>query len=166
MASNVTTIKKRKLVPQELTKIGENAYNKMEKVNSELVSMAYGALVTQLLKDFEKVEDVNFQLEKMGYRIGNRLIDEYMSKTNSMSCETFQETAESIARIGFKIFLGITARVENCYKPQEVSHFSFLHFLFFDSKFHKKNFRMTKKTSTCLLSPLIPTNLAQENHFL
>ena len=33
--------------------------------NSELFSLTYGALVVQLIKDFEDYEQVNIQLEKM-----------------------------------------------------------------------------------------------------
>ncbi|KFD57243.1 hypothetical protein M513_01754, partial [Trichuris suis] len=36
-----------------------------KKVNSELFSMTYGALVVQLLDDFESDEEVNSQLDKM-----------------------------------------------------------------------------------------------------
>lgn len=33
--------------------------------NAELLTMTYGSLVIQLLKDYEDVEEVNKQLEKM-----------------------------------------------------------------------------------------------------
>lgn len=33
--------------------------------NSELFTLTYGVLVTQLLKELDTVEDVNTQLEKM-----------------------------------------------------------------------------------------------------
>ena len=46
-------------------RVGEAVFSKMEKVNSELFSLTYGAIVTQLLKDYEKVEATNAQLEKM-----------------------------------------------------------------------------------------------------
>lgn len=35
------------------------------KVNSELFSLSYGALVVQLVKDYEDYAQVNVQLEKM-----------------------------------------------------------------------------------------------------
>lgn len=34
--------------------------------------MTYGALVMQLLKDYEDIAEVNRQLEQMGYNIGER----------------------------------------------------------------------------------------------
>ena len=40
------------------------------KVSGELFSLTYGALVGQIIKDYENIEDVNKQLEKMGYNIG------------------------------------------------------------------------------------------------
>jgi trafficking protein particle complex subunit 3 len=34
--------------------------------------LTYGALVMQLLKDYEDIAEVNRQLEQMGYNIGER----------------------------------------------------------------------------------------------
>lgn len=50
---------------KELQSIGQTAFSKVEKVNAELFALTYGAIVTQLLKDYENVEEVNTQLEKM-----------------------------------------------------------------------------------------------------
>ena len=44
---------------------GDAAFSKIEKCNSELFSLTYGAIVTQLLKDYEEVDATNAQLEKM-----------------------------------------------------------------------------------------------------
>ena len=46
-------------------RVGEAVFSKVEKVNSELFSLTYGAMVTQLLKDLEEVEATNVRLEKM-----------------------------------------------------------------------------------------------------
>jgi len=45
-------------------------YNKrkIKTQNSEFLTLTYGALVTQMLRDFENAEDVNKQLERIGYR--------------------------------------------------------------------------------------------------
>lgn len=48
-----------------MRKTGEVVFSKVEKVNSELFSLTYGAIVTQLLKDYEEVDATNEQLEKM-----------------------------------------------------------------------------------------------------
>lgn len=44
---------------------GELLAGQMEKVNSELLAMTYGALVTQLIKDYKDVNTVNAELDKM-----------------------------------------------------------------------------------------------------
>ena len=68
----------------------------------------------------------------MGNNIGVRLIDEYLSKTsfhqspspassssssppdfNNGVCRSLRETADSIAKVGFKMFLGVNVDVAN-----------------------------------------------------
>ena len=75
--------------------------------------MTYGSLVMQLLQDSgDNVEEVNGQLDSIGYRIGVRLIDEFLAKSHTQ-CRTFQDTAEATAKAGFKMFLGVHAEVHN-----------------------------------------------------
>ncbi|KAJ9574638.1 hypothetical protein L9F63_008170 [Diploptera punctata] len=77
-----------------------------KKVNSELFTLTYGALVSQLLKDYENVEDVNKQLERMGYNIGIRLIEDFLARTSSGRCYDFRDTADKIQmKIQMKIHL-------------------------------------------------------------
>lgn len=73
----------------------------MDKVNAELVVLTYGTVVAQLCKDFEgDYVEVNKQLDKMGYNIGLRLIEDYLAKSNTMKrCTNFRETADMIARV-------------------------------------------------------------------
>lgn len=99
-------------------KQGDAIFNKLEKVNSELLSLTYGALVSQLLKDLELVDEVNEQLEKMGYNIGIRLIEEFLAKSEISFCESFEETVEVIAKVAFKMFLGISGTV-SCVNKEE-----------------------------------------------
>ena len=40
-----------------------------------------------------------------------RLIDEFLAKAQVGQCSSFAETAEVIAKVGFKMFLGVTAEV-------------------------------------------------------
>lgn len=40
--------------------------------NSDLFTLTYGSLIAQLLKDNENAEEVNKQLNRMGYNIGLR----------------------------------------------------------------------------------------------
>lgn len=86
----------------------------MEKVNAELVTLTYGTIVSQLCVDFENdYAQVNQQLEKMGYNIGVRLIEDFLAKTSLAKCGNFRETADMISKVGFKIFLNITPTVTN-----------------------------------------------------
>jgi len=94
-------------------RIGENTFKDVEKINAELFTLTYGAIVAQLIKDYEDVEEVNNQLEKMGYNIGHRLIEEFLARSNIPRCHDFKDTAEIISKVGFKMFLGITAQVTN-----------------------------------------------------
>jgi len=92
-------------------KLGEMAFAKMEKVNSDIFAITYGSLVTQLLRDIEDVDAVNARLEKMGYNIGLRLVDEFLAKSGVTGCQDFRETAEVVAKVGLRMFLGISAEV-------------------------------------------------------
>ena len=49
----------------------------------------------------------------MGYNIGLRLIEDFLAKTNSGTCSSFRETAEMIAKVGFKVFMNITPTITN-----------------------------------------------------
>ena len=108
---------------------------RVDKVNAELVTLTYGTIVAQLCRDYENdYNEVNKQLDKMGYNIGLRLIEDYLAKSNTMRrCSNFRETAEMISKVclvslfcclgvkagtdevkvGFKIFLNITPTVAN-----------------------------------------------------
>jgi len=44
--------------------------------------------------------EVNKQLDKMGYNIGLRLIEDFLAKSNTMRrCANFRETGEMIAKV-------------------------------------------------------------------
>ncbi|KAJ3416154.1 transport protein particle 22 kDa subunit [Chytridiales sp. JEL 0842] len=86
---------------------------KIDKINAELFILTYGSLVAQLVKDYEDYSEVNKQLDKMGYNIGGRLIEDFLAKTSMGKCTDFRDTAEMISKVGFKIFMGITPTVTN-----------------------------------------------------
>jgi len=86
-------------------------FAKVEKVNAELFILTYGAIVSQALKDNASVADVNKYLDQMGYNIGLRLIDEFLARSGIGRCADLKDTAEVIAKVGFKMFLGVTAQV-------------------------------------------------------
>jgi trafficking protein particle complex subunit 3 len=67
--------------------------------NAELFAMTYGALVVQLIQDYEDYAEVNKQLDKMGYNIGTRLIEDFLARSNIGRCADFRETGEVIAKV-------------------------------------------------------------------
>lgn len=80
--------------------------------NSELFTLTYGALVTQLLKDYENPEDVNRQLDRMGYNIGVRVIEDFLARTNTPRCNDMRDTAEKI-QSAFKMYLGVNPTISS-----------------------------------------------------
>jgi len=86
----------------------------VDKVNAELVTLTYGTIVAQLCSDYDhEYVEVNKQLDKMGFNIGVRLIEDFLAKSNPARCGNFRDTAEMISKVGFKIFLNITPTVTN-----------------------------------------------------
>lgn len=105
------------------------------------MTLTYGTMVAQLCSDYNhKYSEVNQQLDKMGYNIGMRLIEDFFAKSGLQRCSNFRETAETISKvpiiqamlfrlpnrgvnqdgprvtlqqIGFKMFLNITPTVAN-----------------------------------------------------
>lgn len=96
-------------------RLGEEVWKtRVDKVNAELVTLTYGTIVAQLCKDYNgDYAQVNKQLDKMGYNMGMRLIEDFLAKSNSGSCSNLRETAEIISKVGFKMFLNITPVVTN-----------------------------------------------------
>jgi hypothetical protein len=91
---------------------GQNLWNKVPKANAELFALTYGALVTEVIRDNEEdLAAVNEQLEKIGYSIGIRCVDEFLAKSNAPYCKTLAETAEVLGKTAFKMFLGIHAEI-------------------------------------------------------
>jgi len=78
----------------------------VDKVNAELVTLTYGTIVAQLCKDFDgDYVEVNKQLDKMGYNIGLRLIEDYLAKSNTMKrCVNFRDTADTVAKARFPTY--------------------------------------------------------------
>ncbi|KAL0087125.1 transport protein particle complex subunit [Phycomyces blakesleeanus] len=94
--------------------LGEDVWkNKVEKINAELFTLTYGSMVVQLVKDYEDYNEVNKQLEKMGYNIGQRVIEDFLARSGIGRCSEFRDTAEAVSKVGFKMFLNITPTVTN-----------------------------------------------------
>lgn len=55
--------------------------------------------MVQLIQDYEDYAEVNKQLEKMGYNIGTRLIEEFLAKSSLGRCADFKDVGEVIAKV-------------------------------------------------------------------
>lgn len=64
-----------------------------------MFALTYGALVVQLIQDYEDYDEVNKQLEKMGYNIGTRLIEDFLARSNIGRCADFREVGEVVAKV-------------------------------------------------------------------
>jgi len=100
---------------QKAARVGEEIWKtRIDKVNAELVTLTYGTIVAQLCTDYDyDYAQVNQQLDKMGYNIGVRLIEDFLAKSNTARCGNFRDTAEMISKVGFKMFLNITPAITN-----------------------------------------------------
>ena len=58
------------------------------------------------------VSYLNFILFR-GYNIGIRLVEDFLARSGIDKCQDFKETADVIAKFGFKMFLGVTPVVTN-----------------------------------------------------
>jgi hypothetical protein len=96
---------------------GQALWTKMPKANAELFALTYGSLVTELVRDYEDPIEVNAQLDRIGHSIGVRCVDEFLSKADvagmgmATQCQSLRDTAEVVAKMGFKMFLGVQAEV-------------------------------------------------------
>ncbi|CEP19357.1 hypothetical protein [Parasitella parasitica] len=105
--SSTPAVKQYKALGEEVWK------SKVDKINAELFTLTYGSMVVQLVKDFEDYGEVNKQLEKMGYNIGQRMIEDFLARSGIGRCSEFRDTAEAVSKVGFKMFLNITPLVTN-----------------------------------------------------
>merc|ERR1712223_1507081 len=82
-------------------------------VSGELFLLTYGALVAQILKDNENdSEKVNQELDKIGYNIGVRLVEDYLRITNrTVQCRNFWNLCDEL-REGFKLFLNVKPKMK------------------------------------------------------
>lgn len=65
-----------------------------------------------MVKDYENVEDVNKQLERLGYNMGIRLIEDFLAKTNTGRCLDLKDTADKIQN-AFRMYLGVNPNISN-----------------------------------------------------
>eukprot|EP01083_Nonionella_stella_P011463 32564_1 len=100
-----------------ITAAGHTLWSKVPKANTELFSLTYGSLITELLRDYDQnIPEINKQLESIGHSIGVRCIDELLAKSevNGVAipqCRDLRDTAEVVAKVGFRMFLGVSCEV-------------------------------------------------------
>ncbi|KAK4539742.1 hypothetical protein LTR36_010395 [Oleoguttula mirabilis] len=101
-------------------RLGEEVWkSRVDKVNAEVVTLTYGTIVSQLCRDLTLPHTaaqtdypaVNAELDRMGYNIGLRLIEDFLAKSATGHCSSFRETAEVISKVGFKMFLNVVPSV-------------------------------------------------------
>ena len=101
-------------------KKGEMQFAQTAKISAELITLTYGAFVHKLIKESGNSEEVNTQLDKMGYNIGCRLVDDFFAKSQGQPlCQNFRETAEVVSKQAFKMFLGVQAEIQNFDEEQK-----------------------------------------------
>ena len=103
---------------QSHTKIGEQMFADQPKINSELLSLTYGVFVAKLIReaDDHSADQVNKQLEEVGYNMGCRMIDDFFARqrsANQVACKDFRTTMDVIAKQALRMFLGVFADVVN-----------------------------------------------------
>jgi len=107
--------------------------SRVDKINAEVVTLTYGTIVAQLCRDLTvpntinktDYNAVNKELDRMGYNMGLRLIEDFLAKTGTGQCSNFRETAEMISKVGFKVFINITPNVSNWSKDSDSFHLVF-----------------------------------------
>ncbi|KAG6935745.1 trafficking protein particle complex 3 like [Chelydra serpentina] len=52
-----------------------------------------------MCKDYEKDEDVNKYLDRMGYDIGIRLVEDFLARSAVRKCRSYSETVDVIAQV-------------------------------------------------------------------
>ena len=104
---------------QRVTTAGHSLWAKVPKANTELFALTYGSLITELLRDYDNdIPEINSQLDRIGHSIGVRCIDELLAKSEVNNihipqCKDLKDTAEVVAKVGFRMFLGMNCDVGN-----------------------------------------------------
>ncbi|KAI6238472.1 Trafficking protein particle complex subunit [Aphelenchoides fujianensis] len=91
----------------------KQAAPEFKSMNADLFTLTYGALVMDVIRDREQPEDVNRQLEKIGYNMGQRMADDFLAKNPRIGrCASMHQLAEVLAKQALKTYLGVQASVQ------------------------------------------------------
>ena len=96
--------------------VGNVLWHKQSKVNAELFALTYGAMVGELVRDLEKTDKIQEELDRMGHSMGIRCIEEFLAKSAAeqqgvsvgaaLKSQLFADTAE-LMKASLKMFLGV-----------------------------------------------------------
>mmetsp|Transcript_63374 Transcript_63374/g.169777 ORF Transcript_63374/g.169777 Transcript_63374/m.169777 type:complete len:187 (-) Transcript_63374:92-652(-) len=105
-----------------LPRAGDDAFSKMEKASGDLFALSYGAFVVSLLQEMDDPAEVNKELDKIGFNMGCKMVEEFFARTHQPRCRDFRETVEVLGRVGFRMFVGVSAEVRSTGSdPQSVT---------------------------------------------
>ena len=82
------------------------------KCQVEIFNIAYGVYVSKLLREANNndPEEVNRELEELGFKMGKRLVDDFFSRVQTITpCKNFETSMDVITKQAFKMFLGVNA---------------------------------------------------------
>ncbi|KIH63826.1 transport protein particle component, Bet3 [Ancylostoma duodenale] len=102
-------------------------------MSAELFSLTYGALVTEMLRDYEDPKQVNMRLDKVciapshclkliehfsrfkiGFNMGTRLADDFLAKNAHVpKCTDCRQIADVLSKNAIPTYLGVPATVSN-----------------------------------------------------
>uniref|UniRef100_A0A914GZ72 Uncharacterized protein n=1 Tax=Globodera rostochiensis TaxID=31243 RepID=A0A914GZ72_GLORO len=97
---------------RDSTKTGkQQSATDFKMMSSELFILSYGALVADLANDLESSEEVNKHLDKIGFNMGLRMADDFLSKNPRIGrCSDMHQIMEIIAKSALKAYLGVSAQ--------------------------------------------------------
>jgi trafficking protein particle complex subunit 3 len=98
---------------------GMALWAKQSKCNAEFFALTYGAMVAELLRDFEDDGSVTAELDRMGHSIGVRCIEEVLAKANyyngssgggggAVPTQSFAADTPDLCALAFRMFLGLS----------------------------------------------------------
>lgn len=94
--------------------VGDEMWKGAERISGELFTLTYGAFVASIFRECDQNGlAANKKLEKMGYNIGVRMIDDFISHLPAGApipgrCIDLVEAAEIISKAAFRYYLNIS----------------------------------------------------------
>ncbi|EYC32257.1 hypothetical protein Y032_0003g1480 [Ancylostoma ceylanicum] len=90
-----------------MSKTSKGGLLEPRKMSAELFSLTYGALVTEMLRDYEDPKQVNMRLDKIGFNMGTRLADDFLAKNAHVpKCTDCRQIADVLSKNAIPTYLG------------------------------------------------------------